>query len=208
MANYQTIRYIREAVQLIIGETPPDEIEIAGTMYQVYRDQGGYYIQIPTNRGTKRVTKDQWIVLQSAGDPGVPTIPEVKATGSFTVTDAVAAGDGVVGFTYNGVTYTDTPTVGDDANVTARTLSRKINRDGNFALVTIVVDNIITISSTLPGIMGNLPIADVSTDTAQSGTVIGLEDGVDYVPGTPAINPVFQVFTPTEFPLIYEPEVV
>jgi hypothetical protein len=208
MSNYQTIKYIREAVQLIIGETPPDEIEIAGTMYQVYRDQSGYYIQVPTNRGTKRVTKDQWIVLQSAGDPGVPTIPEVKATGSFTVTDVIATGDGVVGFTYDGITYTDEPTAGDNAGVTARTLSRKINRESGFELVTIVVDNVITISSTLQGTAGNLPIVDVSTDTTQNGTVIGLDDGVDYVPGIPAINPVFQVFTPTEFPLIYEPEVV
>jgi hypothetical protein len=139
MSNYQTIKYIREAVQLIIGETPPDEIEIAGTMYQVYRDQSGYYIQVPTNRGSQRVTKDQWIVLQSAGDPGVPTIPEVKATGSFTVTDVIAAGDGVVGFTYNGVSYTDEPTAGDDANVTARTLSRKINRESSHTIVTTLV---------------------------------------------------------------------
>lgn len=206
-AFYNTILYTREAQYLDVPETPtesPTKYNIDGIEYPVYRDQNGYYVIVNTKNGTQRANEGQWLVLMTQGTPGVPATNEVKAVGSFTISND-ATGDGKVGFSYNGVNFSFNPTAGMTAQNTAANLSGIVN--SNAQLQSIVIGDTLTLVSKLGGASGNLPLADISEDTTQSCTLTGMSGGVDYDPGVPSTPNIFKIYNDGDFQLVYEPSV-
>lgn len=207
-APYQTIRYVRQAVQLEVPETPtemPLQVVVDAIPYEVYRDQNGFYIIVNTKQGQKRASEGQWAVLMSEAVPAVPAIPEVKAVGTVTV-GGTAAGDGQVGVSYNGVNYAIVPVTGATADNTAAQLGLKIN--SGYGIIANVVGAVITLSSQLTGTTGNIPVEDISEDTTQDAEVEGLTGGANHVPSTPEVPAILEIYNDGDFQQIYEPEVI
>lgn len=208
MANYQTIHYVREAVQLEVPETQTDVpliLAIDDQDLPIYRDPSGFYVLVNTKYGTSRANEGQWAVLMEEKVPEVPSIEEVKSVGSYTIS-GVAAGDGKVGFIYNGVEYTVIPVAGQTAEATAQAIALLVN--STYGIIANVVGGVISLTSRLSGTNGNLSVVDISVDTVQTGTGLGLTGGVDYVPGTPEVPAVFEIYNEGDFQAIYEPEVI
>lgn len=206
-APYQTIRYVREAVQLEVPETPtemPLQVVVDAIPFEVYRDQGGFYIIVNTKNGQQRASEGQWAVLMSEGIPAVPAVAEVKAVGTITV-GGTATGDGKVGVSYNGVDYAVTPIAGATADNTAAQLGLLIN--SGYGIIANVVGATITLTSQLQGSDGNILVEDISEDTTQDAESVGLEGGANYVPSTPEIPAVLEIYNDGDFQQVYEPEV-
>ena len=124
-----------------------------------------------------------------AGTPEVPEVPEVLATGSVVIATN-AAGDGLVGFAYNGTTYSVSPGAADTPAVTAQALVDLVN--GGSQMTAIL--NVATVDLTAlagSGASANITITDVTTDTTQTASPTGLAGGVDFVPAVPAIPATF-----------------
>ena len=116
MANYEPIPFSKLAEQIPVQpvDAPPD-INATGGLFQVYRDTQGHYTLVNTEFGQQRGNETDWIMLEQDVIPAVPPVAGVigeQASGSFLVA-VNAAGDGVVGFDYNGIIYAVSPTAAD-----------------------------------------------------------------------------------------------
>ena len=106
--------------------------------------------------------------------PAVPGVPGTQALGTVAIVGA-AAGDGIVGFNYNGIVYAVSPTAADTAAITAQALVDLVNLGGQASAVLNVA--VVEITSNVNGVAENIALVDVTTDTTQTGTPTGMAGG-------------------------------
>jgi hypothetical protein len=208
MANYEPIPFSKEAAQIpvYVGDAPPTASTL-GDLYQIYRDTQGHYTLVNTINGTQRANELDWLMLEQDIVPLVPAVPAVIgtfATGLYVVAGA-AAGDGVVGFDYNGIVYAVSPTAADTAAVTAQALVELLNLGGQATAVLSVESVVIT--SNVTGVAENITLIDVTTDTVQTGAESGMSGGTDTIPSTPEIPEqpaILSVWTDAKFNELYQ----
>jgi len=207
MAQYQTKLIERAAIQLAISQTPTDialYVMVHGIQLSVLKDALGPYVSVNTKTGTALSREDQWIVKLTDTVAAVPSVPNIQATGSFTVS-GTATGDGLVGFSWNATNYVYAPSNGELPDDIATALSVIINNELHLTLVS-VVGPVINVQAnyTIVGTFGNLPMTDISTDSTSSGTPVGLSGGQDYIPGVPEVPATFEVLFTDDFNEKYE----
>jgi hypothetical protein len=208
MANYTPIPFSKEAEQLVVPDVDPSDGDVTGQVtvqslpFQIYRDTQGFYTLVPTAQGQRRGNVTDWIMLEQAIIPAIPAtpgVPGVQATGSISVA-GIAAGDGLVGFNYNGIIYATSPPASQDAATTAQVLVNLVNLGGQGTAVLNV--DVVEITSINTGVTENITLLDVTTDTVQTGTPAGMSGGVDTIPAvpeTPEQPAVFSVWTDAVF---------
>lgn len=210
MANYEPIPFSKEAAQIVVPEPAGDavpEITVDGILYTVYRDQQGFYVLVNTAQGQRRANVTDWLMLEQAVIPAIPAVPSTpgeNATGLFIVANA-ANGDGNVGFNYNGIIYAVAPPNAQAAADTAQALVDLVNLGGQASAVLSVESVVLT--SNLQGVVENITLINVTTDTVQTGTPSGMSGGVDFIPATPEIPEqpaVLSVWTDTKFNELYQ----
>jgi hypothetical protein len=162
---------------------------------------------VNTKFGQQRANENDWVMIESAIVPEVPAVPAVpgtQATGSFLVASA-AAGDGVVGFDYNGIVYAVSPAASATPAVTAQALVDLVNLGGQ-AQATLNVETV-DIVTNFTGVAENITLIDVTTDSVQTGAPTGLSGGVDDIPETPLIPEqpaIFSVWTDANFTATFQ----
>ena len=111
-------------------------------------------------------------------------VAEAAAVGSFDLDASPnAAGDGDVGLTIDGVSYTITPSASDDPSTMAVALAGVIN-GGSTHTASSTVGNV-TITAVTAGSIGNLvDFVDATTDTGAIALVVQPSGGVDGISGT------------------------
>lgn len=206
MADYTPIPFAKEAVQLeipeIIDGKVPETLPIGGSDLKLYRDRGGFYILVPTERGEQRANPTDWVMLERdiiPAQPQIPEVPAVAATGTFLVAE-LAAGDGQVGFSYKGIVYAVDPAASQTAEETALALTVLVNLGGQ--LTAVVNGSTVELTKIVKKTAGNRLIIDESTDTAQIATLTGLSGGSNYAPPIPAQpeqHALFSVWTDALF---------
>ena len=208
MANYKPITFSKEAEQIPVQPVDAPPVSTHHLVdFEVYRDQSGHYTLVNTKYGQQRGNETDWIMAEVDAIPSVPEVPAVpgvQATGSFTVANN-AAGDGIVGFNYNGIIYSVAPAASDTPAVTAQALVDLVNLGGQ--MIAVLNGAIVEITVISTGVAGNVTLIDVTADSTQTGAVVGLSGGVDYayaIPETPAIPAVFSVWTDVQFNELYE----
>jgi hypothetical protein len=206
MALYQNIVYQKEALKVVIEADVngdfPDVISEMGRDFQVYRDSRGYYISVPTINGTQRVNTGSWLMLEQDDEAEEPAIPAVDAVGSVTVT-GLAAGDGMVGFSFKGVIYAVTPEVAQTPDETASALAVILAEAGNL-LPTVDGATINLVAKVGKGTWYNQPLTDMTTESVQTLVTVGMDGGSFYVPSVPAKTDVYSVWTEANFTATYE----
>jgi hypothetical protein len=191
MADYSPIQFVKSAEQFPeqTEENPPNEVILNGETYQVYRDQGGYYIFIETTKnGRQRINPTEWAMLESIATeatPEIPSIPGVPATGSIALPD-LATGDGTVGFSYRGVIYEVTPLAGDSDTVVLPQLAAIINLGGQMTATLNEENTLISVVMNGVGALKNKPLTDVSTDSTMVTVNLGMLGGTTFTPRVPA----------------------
>ena len=207
-ANYEPIPFIKEAEQIPVQPLDaPNTTSIDNSLFEVYRDQSGHYTIVNTKFGQQRANELDWLMLEQDVTPEVPSsspVPGTQATGSFLVA-VNAAGDGVVGFDFNGVVYAISPAAAAIPSVTAQALVDLVNLGGQM-LATLSVDSVLLTVNNV-GVAGNVTLLDVTTDTAQTGTPTGMSGGIDEIPGSPGVPEqpaVFSVWTDADFQELYQ----
>jgi phage tail sheath gpL-like len=203
MANYEPIPFSKEAIQLSVDSVPAGQVDGEVTInsidYQLYRDTQGFYTLVNTAQGQRRANENDWVMLEQDVVPAVPAVAGVQATGSFVVT-AVAAGDGIVGFNYNGIVYATAPIASQSAADTAQALVDLVNLGGQ--AIAVLSTATVQLTSINAGVTENIVLVDETTDTTQAGAPSGMSGGIDAIGGTPEIPEqpaVFSVWTDATF---------
>jgi len=207
MANYEPIPFSKEAEQIVVPDVDPSDGDVTGQInvdsidFQIYRDTQGFYTLVPTAIGSVRANPTDWIMKESAIIPAVPATPGVAATGLFVVANA-AAGDGIVGFNFNGIVYAVSPGAAVSAADTAQQLVDLVNLGGQLTAV-LSVESVVLTAVTIGGSQ-NIALIDVTTDTTQTGAETGMTGGVTEIPETPEQPAVYSVWNDTEFTSLFQ----
>jgi phage tail sheath gpL-like len=207
--NYTPIPFSKLAEQIPVQPVDaPVDVFVDGIEFQIYRDTSGYYVLVNTKNGQRTARETNWLMLEQAVIPATPAVPEVMgipAVGSFQIA-GVAAGDGIVGFNYNGIVYAVSPIAAQSAGDTAQALVNLVNLGGQMTAVLNV--DIVELTANFSGVGGNIALVDVTADTTQTGTEVGLAGGVDAIPGIPAQPEqpaILSVWTDAQFIANFEP---
>ncbi|RKZ56211.1 MAG: hypothetical protein DRQ44_16940, partial [Gammaproteobacteria bacterium] len=120
----------------------------------------------------------QYTVTGMKGD-----VAGAAAVATYDLTGTVAAGDGDIGLTIDGVPYVYTPVAADDATVAGLAIETLINAGATHTATSVA--GVITITSTTLGSAGNVVIfTDFSTDSGTVAVVTPPAGGVDAIAGT------------------------